>query len=66
MKLRWIRTKPGREENARAAGVALGLAAAVAAVVFYFARILISRRALPPRPERPVRGPGARGPDGGA
>ena len=40
---RWIRLQPGRRENLQAAGVALGVAAGVATVVFYFGRILISR-----------------------
>jgi hypothetical protein len=40
---RWLRLEPGRRENLLAAGVALGAAAGVAAVVFYFGRILISR-----------------------
>jgi hypothetical protein len=40
---RWLRLEPGRRENLLAAGAALGAAAGVAAVVFYFGRILISR-----------------------
>ena len=43
MTRRWLRLEPGRRENMMAAGVALGAAAAVGAVVFYFGRILISR-----------------------
>jgi hypothetical protein len=39
----YLRLRPGRRENLLAAGVALGAAAGVAAVVFYFGRILISR-----------------------
>jgi hypothetical protein len=40
---RWLRLEPGRRENLMAAGIALGAAAALGAVVFYFGRILISR-----------------------
>ena len=43
MTRRWLRLEPGRRENLMAAGVALGAAAAVGTVVFYFGRILISR-----------------------
>ena len=43
MTRRWLRLEPGRRENLMATGVALGAAAAVGAVVFYFGRILISR-----------------------
>lgn len=57
MKRRWIRLEPGRKENALAAGIALGAAAGVAAVLFYFGRILISREELPPLPERGDEGP---------
>jgi hypothetical protein len=48
MKRRWLRLEPGRRENGLAAGIALGAAAGVAAVVFYFGRILVSREEMPP------------------
>jgi hypothetical protein len=48
MKRRWLRLEPGRRENGLAAGVALGAAAGVAAVIFYFGRILLSREEMPP------------------
>ena len=48
MTRRWLRLEPGRRENMMAAGVALGAAAAVGAVVFYFGRILISREEVTP------------------
>jgi hypothetical protein len=43
---RWLRLEPGRRENLQAAGLALGVAAGVAAVVFYFGRIVISRERM--------------------
>ena len=43
MTTRYLKLEPGRRENMLAAGIALGAAAGVAAVVFYFGRILISR-----------------------
>jgi hypothetical protein len=48
MTRRWLRLEPGKRENLTAAGVALGAAAAVGAVVFYFGRILISREEIKP------------------
>lgn len=64
MRRRWIRLRPGREENVRAASLAFGAAAGVAAAVFYFARILLSREEVRPleraeSPEEPA--PAARG-----
>ena len=40
------RTEPGRGENLRAGLVAGGVAAAVAAVSFYFVRLFISREPM--------------------
>lgn len=47
---RWVRHRPGPEENRAAAGIAFGLGAAVGVVVFYFARIFLSREPLESRP----------------
>ena len=58
---RWIRHRPGPEENRRAGAVALGAGVAVAAVIFYFLRFLLARE-----PVRRDARPGAPGrlPDG--
>jgi hypothetical protein len=48
---RWLRLEPGRKENLEAAGLALGVAAGVAALVFYFGRILMSRERVHRRGE---------------
>jgi hypothetical protein len=45
---RWLRLEPGKRENVMAAGIALGAAAVVGTVLFYFGRILISREEVPP------------------
>lgn len=79
MRRRWIRHRPGPEEN-RKAGMAalatLGLGAVASTVVFYLARILFARRRID-RPgevrpldargeEEPTVGPGAQGSGGTA
>lgn len=48
MRRRWIRNEPERRDELIAAGVALGAAAAVAAVAFYFTRILVAREEVTP------------------
>ena len=58
MSRRWIRNEPGKEENTRALAIALGAAAAVALVTFYFARILVSRDEIEPLAVARERGAG--------
>ena len=48
MRTPWIRNRPGPEENRQAAALALGVGAAVGAVVFYFGRILLARERIHP------------------
>ena len=62
MKRRWLRLEPGKKENMMAAGIALGAAVGVAAVVFYFGRILISREEAPLRREALQSGKPSRAP----
>jgi hypothetical protein len=48
LKRRWLRRHPGPRERALAAGVALGAAVGVGAVVFYLTRLLLSREEMEP------------------
>jgi hypothetical protein len=45
---RWLRLRPSRGENARAASAAMVIGAGVGAVAFYVLRILMSRDAIRP------------------
>jgi hypothetical protein len=61
---RWLRRRPGRREQALAAGFALGAAVGVGAVVFYLARLLLAREEMEPirggEPARPLPAPRGR------
>lgn len=46
MRTPWIRRRPGPEENRQAAGAGFAVGAAIAAVIFYFARILLARERI--------------------
>ena len=48
MKRRWIRNQPRGSDSASALAVALGAAAGVALVIFYFARLFLAREELEP------------------
>ena len=48
MRRRWIRNEPSRRDNALAALAAAGVAAGVAAVTFYLARVFLSREEIEP------------------
>lgn len=54
MRTPWIRRRPGAEENRKAAGAGLAVGAAIAAVIFYFARIILARERID-RPRSPAR-----------
>lgn len=62
----YYRRRPPRgSESAKAAGIALGVGAAVAAVAYYVARLFIFRDTLPdPRTEVPSDGGEGSGPVG--
>lgn len=47
----YIRRVPSRQETVLAAGLAVGLGTAIGAAVYYFARALLARDAVPPLPE---------------
>lgn len=47
----WIRHPSGPEENRRAAGVALAAGGAIAALVFYLARLFLARERIRPAGE---------------
>jgi hypothetical protein len=53
---RWLRRQPGPRERALAAGVALGAAVGVGAVVFYLTRLLLSREEMAPIRDRDAAG----------
>jgi hypothetical protein len=60
VKRRWLRRHPGPRERALAAGVALGAAVGVGAVVFYLTRLLLSREEMEPLPDGESGAPPAR------
>lgn len=47
----WIRHPPGPEENRQAVGVALAVGGAIAAVIFYLARLFLAREPIRPAGE---------------
>lgn len=46
MRTPWIRRRPGPDENRKAAGAGLAVGAAIGAVIFYFARIILERERI--------------------
>lgn len=64
MRARWIMGRPGPEENRKAAGLALGVGAALAAVVFYFARMFLARERIESGSEGAARGRSGKGREG--
>ena len=61
MTIHYRKTSPGLRENLGAGMAALGAAAGVAAVTFYFVRILMAREAIPGEPPE-LRSEGASSP----
>ena len=56
--MRWVRNRPGRRENTLAGLAATGVGALVGLVVFYLARLVLSRDPVDP-PRQPDEDPDA-------